>query len=448
MNKLSKKDLFILVLLLCCVPLVGAESAFMQASVPARVVETAGEKLSLESAITLALKESEDLQISENEILKLNAQYRDVRAEIYPQIEGVSSWQRNIKYPRNGLTEDYASVNSIEVNQLLWAFGRVKSAVNAAREAVLVNFFNKEKTKQDVIFSAKQAYYLALLSEETLRITQASYENATMNKTILENRSSSGRVSKRDIIKMDADIAARLPQVTAARRQYVSSLNTLRIITGFSVNREFNLSERFAEKYAPVNFEELKERMFFSEPYIKALEKQVLFKEELIRQQKAGHYPTVKAFMDYAYNGSDDAGLLGSGNTDSNASAGVKVTVPIFTGWRTTAKIDQAVADRDNAKLTLQKEKEKFLLQLENTVSDYHEYIATYKANQQAVQLAEQAFELTQELFASGLSTLTDLNDAELQLTNQKLQLEQTLYNINISMALIEQLTQAAEETV
>lgn len=71
---------------------------------------------------------------------------------------------------------------------------------------------------------------------------------------------------------------------------------------------------------------------------------------------------------------------------------------------------------------------------------EYKQYKENLKANIEAVRLAEEAFKQTQEMFASGQATLTDLNDAERLLTNQKLNKEMTLFSINITLARIEKL--------
>jgi outer membrane protein TolC len=70
----------------------------------------------------------------------------------------------------------------------------------------------------------------------------------------------------------------------------------------------------------------------------------------------------------------------------------------------------------------------------------YEQYKENLKANIDAVNLAEESFKQSQEMFASGQLTLTDLNDAELLLTNQRLNKETTLFNINITLAEIEKL--------
>ena len=132
---------------------------------------------------------------------------------------------------------------------------------------------------------------------------------------------------------------------------------------------------------------------------------------------------------------------------DQYGLAGLKVTVPVFTGGETTAKYRQAVRDRENAALALERARENLLLELRNAVSEYHYYLETLKANNRAVDLAGQSFKLTQDLFETGQVTLTDLNDAELQLTGEKLGKVMTLYNINRTLAKIEQLTLVKAES-
>jgi len=80
------------------------------------------------------------------------------------------------------------------------------------------------------------------------------------------------------------------------------------------------------------------------------------------------------------------------------------------------------------------------LLELKKAYLAYEQYKENLKANIDAVNLAEESFKQTQEMFSSGQVTLTDLKDAELLLTNQRLNKETTLFNINITLAKIEKL--------
>jgi outer membrane protein TolC len=57
------------------------------------------------------------------------------------------------------------------------------------------------------------------------------------------------------------------------------------------------------------------------------------------------------------------------------------------------------------------------------------------------VTLAEESFKIIQEMFEAGQSNLTDLNDAEILLTNQRLRREITMFNIRVTRARVEKLT-------
>ncbi|PIW68534.1 MAG: hypothetical protein COW10_02015, partial [Candidatus Omnitrophica bacterium CG12_big_fil_rev_8_21_14_0_65_42_8] len=125
---------------------------------------------------------------------------------------------------------------------------------------------------------------------------------------------------------------------------------------------------------------------------------------------------------------------------DRYISAGVKIDIPIWEGGLKEAQLSQARSDKEIAILRKKQVEKSLLLELKKAYLEYQQYKDNLKANIEAVRLAEEAFKQTQEMFASGQATLTDLNDAELLLTNQRLNKEMTLFNINITLARIEKL--------
>jgi outer membrane protein TolC len=122
-------------------------------------------------------------------------------------------------------------------------------------------------------------------------------------------------------------------------------------------------------------------------------------------------------------------------------AVGLNLQIPLFYGNRTHDRIKQSIADKDNAVLNFKKTKKNLELELEKTITEYNELIQTLPANQEALDLAQNSFALSQNLFASGQLSATDLNDAEMMLTSQKLKKETTLFKLQISLAKIERLT-------
>jgi len=394
--------------------------------------------------IELALKASEEYQKSSNAVDTAEYKFDQTRAQILPQISEETTWTHNFAYPGTDTKPNDLS-NAIAGTQILWTFGRISNALSAARTSILVSDLEKDKKARDITYLAKYAYYTAVLAEEVSGIVQRSYENAVANKKILEDRSLKGRVSKHDNIKTSADIAARIPTVNNAAVSLETSLNTLRVICDLPYDIDVKLAERFAVEYRPLDANKLEVLLIEQEPRLKALKETVLMREKLIRQQRAGYFPALSAFGNYKYKGGEDEVTVQQKNLESYTSGGLKVTVPLFTGGETTAKLRQAKIDKLNAELDLKKEEEDRLLELQNALADYGSYVGTLKANDEAVRLAEEAFELSQEMYKTGQISVSDLNDAELQLTTQRLARYRTLYLINVTLAKLEQLAGAED---
>ncbi len=398
-------------------------------------------QLSLDEAVSLALETSEILQIKENEAEKSREAYKEARSALLPGINGDISWARNTAYPLDSKKNDYEIDSGVTASQLLWSFGQVSNTVKAAKKAAEAGQHSRELTCQEVVYNARLSYYAAVLAEKSLDIVRQSYDNALANKELLEKSSFGGRTSKRDRLKMDADIASRRPTVNNAEAQCQSALQTLKTLTGIEPSQDIILADSFALQYKEFEYGALESLLYEQEPSLKVLNKNLEAAEYAVKSRESSFFPTLSAFASWRYAGkSNDDYYVGDQASDHYGAAGLKVTVPLWNGGEESARLRQALADRRNAFLARRQGEENLRLELRNAVSDYLQYRKTLEANSEAVKLAEESFAMTQDMFSAGQVTLSDLNDAELLLTSEKLNRELTLYNINATLAQIEKL--------
>jgi len=401
-------------------------------------------KLDLEKSIDMALKSSENFQIQDNEVKRNKYKYNIERSEILPQINGELGWSNNFEYPdvpAAAHTKDYDAYSGVAISQKIFTFGKVYSTIKAAKDAIEVSKHDKETLRQKIIYDTKLAYYTAYLAKRTLEIAEDSYQNALKNKEILQKRSFTGRVSKHDNIKISADLAARKPTVNNARTSYYSAIETLKVILGVEQNKKLELTEGFSDQHFSFERDSMALALYNNQPAIKSLAKTIFEKESLVNSKKAAYYPEVSAFASWSHKGNSNNSYMGKNSLDDYGIAGLKVDIPFWTGGKTNAELEQARIDKKNAELRYQQGKEDYLLELDKALNEYKGYVETLESNQEAVRLAEKAFELSQEIFQSGQISVTDLNDSELKLTNEKLNKEITLFNISITLAKIERLT-------
>jgi outer membrane protein TolC len=401
-------------------------------------------QLNLEKAIEMALDSSENYQIRVNTVKRKEAEYRKKRSDKLPQINGNLTWSNNFYYPSitsTASTRDYQLDSGVGVEQKIFTFGKVSSAVKAAKKDIEASRYDKETFKQKVIYDTKLAYHSAYLAKETLEIAKQSHNNAKENKQILRSRTVSGRVSRYDNIKISADISSRKPVVDNAYTDYTSAMGTLRVVAGIDPSIKIELVEEPLDNYPGFRKDELALALYQNQPAIKALAKLIEKNQNLINFKKGSFYPEFSLFGSWNHRGSSNDFAVGERHLEDYGVAGLKVNVPIWTGGKTTAELAQARIDKNNAELKYEQGKKDYLLELDKALSQYRGLLKTLESNKEAVYLAKEAFKVSQEMFKAGKISITDLNDSELKLTNEKINKEMTLFNINITLAKIERLT-------
>ncbi|MFA5198980.1 MAG: TolC family protein, partial [Candidatus Omnitrophota bacterium] len=291
-----------------------------------------------------------------------------------------------------------------------------------------------------VIYTAKLSYYTDLLAKKTLSITEGSYANALENKNLLSKRSYGGRSSKYEILRMDTEVAARVPTVNEARAQFGTATETLKKVIGRESVPGVDLTDDFEEEYGELDYDILVAALYEYEPSLKSLDKNTESAEANVKSKNASFLPTVSGFTSWTNLGSPNDSALDGNEAGNYAFAGLRVTMPIWEGGEKQAQLRQARMEKEIAVLQRKRIEKNLLLELKKAALEYRQYRDNLKANIEAVRLAEESFKQTQEMFASGQADLTDLNDSELLFTNQRLNKEMTLFNINITLAKIERL--------
>ena len=423
---------------------IGIIACFMSLTNPSIVLaDEEVLRISLKDAITMAIEASEDVQIKDNEVARSNSQLRKEKSELFPHILGSAYWYCNYEYPdipATALTKEYNFDAGAGLNQKLFTFGRISSSISSAQKQIEISQWNKEASEREIIYLTKLAYCNVYLAKKTLEITQASYKRAQENKSILEERSASGRASKYDNIKIAADIASRSPSINNACANFNSAIQTLKRVIGVDPKKDIDITDNLAEEYQALNIEQLTDELNDNQPVLKALEKSIAANEFTIREKKAEYLPEISAFSTWNHRGSGDTYDIRSENLYDYGIVGLKVDLPIWDGGRCSEDLQQARIDKRNAELSLQKTAKDLSLELDTAVGEYNEFIKTLSATEESVRLAEESFKLSQDFFRTGQISVTDLNDAELLLTREKLNKEKTLFNINATLAKIEKL--------
>ena len=119
---------------------------------------------------------------------------------------------------------------------------------------------------------------------------------------------------------------------------------------------------------------------------------------------------------------------------------GLSLSIPIFSGGKRHYDIKQSkiqLAELDQQRINTERQLKIAIRQNLNTMETN---MKSYSSSEEAVKLARKAYDITAKSYSVGKSTLTDLNDAQLQLTQAMLAQSQAVYNFMVAKASLEQM--------
>jgi len=395
------------------------------------------QKITLKDALGYALQNKADAKKAKLQIKESQAQVVETAGDLYPHISLSGNAVYNPllqKYALPGelfgmpgttvmstLGGKWATTAGVSLSQNIFnmpVFARLKAA-KTTREFYQLN---ATLTNEQVIERVATAYYNVFVQKEQLEAINSNYTVTKKTRDIIYGLWKNGLAKRIDLDKVDVQLA----NVNSAKQQLVNAVklqeNALKFYMGMPIATPIELSKADFNP-APILLDsniDVEDRTEF-----KLLKKQ----EQLLLVQKrisrSSHYPSLSVSAGYFYQGMGPKFPIGAKETDdvywSNyASIGLNLFIPLFSGFTIKAKVDQAKAelqklreDLDDAKLSMELDYQNAKVQINNSL----ELINNQKEN---VNLAQKVMNNMQNNYINGLSTLTDLLEAQNSLVQTK----------------------------
>ena len=408
--------------------------------------------LSLETAIKLGLKRSENIQQAAIDMKVAEERIREAWGSFFPQISAKVQPTRYLKSPMIqfgdqsiSVKQDWELVSTIQLTQAVYSFGRLTEALDLAKISTEMSATTKEAVERELRYAIESSYYSALSAQKVLRIAEDSLANAKKNQRALQTRFQGGRVPRFDNIKSSSDVAARVPVVSDARKSLELAYLQLNLLTEMESSRRPVLTTPMKEFFPPLSKNSILEKAYKA-PQLKVNQLAVDMADTQSKLAKAEHYPTISAFASVDHSGTGDTLPPEDDRMFTTQAIGVVLNIPIYQGGSVSSRYRQALLERNRAQVEYKKQKENLATELESAMAEYNSNVEKYKSAKQAVSLAQRAYDLTRTRFETGGATRVDLNDSERALTNSRVQQQSALFEVYRNRALINKYTKKVNE--
>ena len=380
------------------------------------------QKLSLADAERIAIQNHPRIQAARHLAAAAQAQVTQAESAYYPQAVGNltgAEAEHDSRISAGALNnpiiyDRYAY--GVSVEQLVTDFGRTHELVKSSGLHAQAQKENVTTSRADVLLNVDRAYYSVLRAQAVLKVAEDTVKNRQLvadQITALEkNKLKSGL----DVSFANVDLAQAQLLLIQAQNGVEASYADLSAALGYSDEKTFTLAEEAVPPAPSPNVSELISQALQNRPELIGGRLDVRSAQTYATAERDLWFPTISAV--------GTAGLapyreepLGS----RYAAAGFDVNIPLFNGHQFGALRAEA-----NAQAQAQ---EQYLRDLQNgIIREVHK--AWLEANaefqrlsvtQQLLSQATQALDLAQQRYKLGLSSIIELSQAQLNMTQAEI---------------------------
>ncbi len=408
--------------------------------------------LTLEKAVQLAMRQNTDLQTSRLDVVKADARVSEAWGYTMPSVDLSGQYIRTLKSPVFFISDStgrptplrigaaHSANATLQVRQLLFN-GTVFAGVGAAGtySEVARDVFRGKKL--ETVMRVKKSFYGAVLAGEVRGMMRSNLSNAEGNLKNVNLLRGQGILSEYDELRATVGVENLRPMVIQAETNYTLALEGLKSVAGLSPSDRIQLE-------GTMRFEAVDDSLLArasslilqNNPNYAALEGQILVNEAFVLAEKANYLPTVAAFGSYQYQAAKNSFNMSTEDFLASSQVGLSVSWSLFQGFQTNARVQQAQVE------VLKSEEQKtnvgrnLKIGLMATVGSLQAARKRIEAQERTVEQAERGYKIVTARFLSNAATQLEVNDAQLALTQARVNRVQAIYDYLIAGAELDQL--------
>ena len=378
--------------------------------------------LTLDEAVSIALRENRDILLKTEDIKKAKAKIAEARSGLLPSLSVSANWTDTQGYYSKDASQATAQAG---VKQFLYKGGKIINTIKFSEHGVTIAQAVLDRVKLEIIFNVKKAFYTFLLAEQFQLLNKQILENSQAHLEMLGARYKNGQASQSDILRIKESLASVDEAYKASLNQAEAALSLLKNLLYLDEKASIKPNGEFIYEPREMAYDEGFLKAMNSRPEVRQYEAQSQAAQKAVAIAKADNRPSVYASWDY-YSRSHITGPTGiSKNWNDYNVIGITFSWPIFDGWATKAKVEQAIVDLKETQLTKEKTVKDIALELKNAYLDLKNALAKIKSTQAGLDLYKDTLSATKEKYNAGMVSSLDLEDVSLgyaiSLFNQKL---------------------------
>ncbi len=335
---------------------------------------------------------------------------------------------RNVDDPQ-GFTLLPASVG---FSWLLFDFGGRDAAIALAAESLAAANWTHNATLQTVMLDAITAYYLLFATREAVEAGVAAEKSALQSLEAARARLRAGSATRADVLQAQTAHSQAVFNRTQAEGEAARSQGVLANVLGISPDRPLGIApppDLEAQRAIERSVGELLAAARAQRPELAAAEARVRAAESNVRVRESAAKPTLSLF------GSAGATLSNPGPDPVTGAIGLSVSIPIFTGYFNTYRIQQAREQVLEQAATRDRLAGDVALEVWRAYQDLRTEGQSLATANDLVESAQESYNVALARYRAGVGTVIDLLNAQSALSAALVQRIEARLRWNVAKA-------------
>ncbi|MCL2064756.1 MAG: TolC family protein [Candidatus Cloacimonetes bacterium] len=423
--------------------------------------------LTISTAVEMAIANNNELQMAKEDVRIAEQNYREVRGQLFPQINLNASYKlTNNQLPKSAIPdftlsgalddpsanesmiagmldrmlpssrdrEEVSFAGQLSLSQPLFLGGKLMDGLRVLDKVKILQEKRYELEMQNTIITVVNAYYDLYLAEEGLSIQRQALSNAELHLQRVTNLFSQGLVSEYDKLRAELEVSRLHPEVLHYENLKNLAEENFKRMTG--ITEEFHLNPVIYENStAFANFEVALDEAISSagdkrlELFLVGISTEI-YQVQYSAEQK-NFMPNILLQADVTrYAQRTDSFNISGNDFGTMGSVGLVFQMPLFTGMSNTAKRIGAKHELRRAEYESMNTTELINLEVRQTWQSFDQSKRVLEVQEMNLNLAERALNIAQSRFENQAGIQLEVFDAQIQYNAAQIALAQARIGI------------------
>jgi outer membrane protein len=375
--------------------------------------------ITLQQAHETALRYHPLISVADLRALVAKQETRQVQAAFWPNLSAnilaVGAADDNTRLAAIGGLNNPLILNrqaeGLILSQLITDFGRTPNLARSAKLRAQAEVESAQATREQILLAVDGAFFSA---QQAQAVTKVAEQQVATRKTFLDQvdaLTTNKMRSQLDLSFAAVNLEEGKLLLSKAQNDLQAAFAQLANVMGLRDAKIYHLVEQPIPPVLSTNVSWFVQQALSARPELLSLRNSWNAAVKFAKAERDLRYPTVSAIA--------SAGLIPIGDSelrDNYAAAGVSLSVPLFAGGYYSARQHAAELQAQAAEQSVRQAENNIIRDVRVTWLNAQNAYDRLQITRKLLETAEQAFDLAQARFNTGISSIVEFNQAQLSL--------------------------------